>query len=153
MGFLALLLVMLAGWLVWTGRLQRMTMTDGAMLGLAIVGAILASRGGALMGGIPLAASALYALRRFAKQPRKRNAIPSPAPVPTHESATIRDARNLLGLDAQADAAAIRAAHRRLIAKNHPDAGGTQALAEKINEARDILLRHTNEKSRSHSEP
>ena len=36
--------------------------------------------------------------------------------------------------------AAIRAAHRRLIASVHPDKGGTEALAAQINAARDLLL-------------
>jgi len=36
----------------------------------------------------------------------------------------------------------IRAAHKRLIQKNHPDAGGSQDFASKINEARDILLKN-----------
>ena len=34
----------------------------------------------------------------------------------------------------------VKAAHKRLIQKNHPDTGGSQYLASKINEARDILL-------------
>ena len=151
MGFLALILVALAAWLIWTGRLQRMTMTDGIMLGLAIVGAVMAARGRPIIGGAPLALSMFYALRRF-KRPRIK-AFRTGTMRSTNESPTVRDARALLGLEPDADEAAIRAAHRRLIAKTHPDAGGTQALAEKINEARDILLRHASEKYRSHSEP
>ncbi|MCB2014897.1 MAG: DnaJ domain-containing protein [Sphingobium sp.] len=147
MGFLALLLVVLAAWLIWTGRLQRMTATDGIMLGLAIVGAIMAARGQPVIGGAPLAGAAIYALRRMSASRRAR---PAAAPSPTDNSA-LREARALLGLDEHADADAIRAAHRRLIAKTHPDAGGTQALAEKINQARDILLRHATERSGSHS--
>lgn len=151
MGFLALVLVVLAVWLIWTGRLQRMTMTDGIMLGLAIVGAVMAARGRPIIGGAPLALSALYAWRRFKRPPVAK--FRPKTMQSANESRAVRDASALLGLDANADESAIRAAHRRIIAKTHPDAGGTQALAEKINEARDILLRHVSEKSRSHSEP
>lgn len=51
------------------------------------------------------------------------------------------EARRLLGVDDDADAAAIRAAHRRLIARVHPDSGGNEELARKINAARDLLLK------------
>ena len=50
------------------------------------------------------------------------------------------EARALLGLSAGADAAAIRVAHRRLIARSHPDQGGSTELAARINTARDVLL-------------
>ncbi len=53
----------------------------------------------------------------------------------------IDDARRLLGVSAEAGEEEIRAAHRRLIARVHPDAGGNAALAQRINVARDVLLR------------
>lgn len=53
---------------------------------------------------------------------------------------TLPEARATLDLPAAADEAAIREAHRRLIAKVHPDAGGNAALAKRINVARDVLL-------------
>ena len=51
------------------------------------------------------------------------------------------EARDLLGLAPDADREAIIAAHRRLITRNHPDSGGTEALAAQLNAARDLLLR------------
>lgn len=54
---------------------------------------------------------------------------------------TPNEARRLLGIDPGADAEAIRAAHRRLIARVHPDSGGSEELAQKINMARDLLLK------------
>ncbi|GGB25254.1 hypothetical protein GCM10011380_13520 [Sphingomonas metalli] len=51
------------------------------------------------------------------------------------------EARAVLGLSAEADEAAIRAAHRRLLAGVHPDRGGSEDLARRVNAARDLLLR------------
>ena len=51
------------------------------------------------------------------------------------------DAARLLEVDPDADAETILAAHRRLIAKVHPDAGGSAELAARVNQARDTLLR------------
>lgn len=50
------------------------------------------------------------------------------------------EARALLGVSETADAEAVRAAHRRIIAKVHPDTGGTPDLARRTNIARDVLL-------------
>ncbi len=51
------------------------------------------------------------------------------------------DAAKLLEVAPDADADTIVAAHRRLIAKVHPDAGGSAKLAAQVNEARDILIK------------
>lgn len=53
---------------------------------------------------------------------------------------TIAEARAVLGLKASATAEDITLAHRRLIQKLHPDRGGNDYLAAKINQARDVLL-------------
>jgi len=50
------------------------------------------------------------------------------------------EARALLGLAPGASLEQIREAHRRLIAKVHPDAGGSAGLASQLNAARDALL-------------
>lgn len=50
------------------------------------------------------------------------------------------EARAVLGVPEDADADAIRRAHRRLIAGVHPDRGGSADLARRINAARDLLL-------------
>jgi DnaJ homolog subfamily C member 19 len=50
------------------------------------------------------------------------------------------EASRLLEVPLDASAPAIRAAHRRLIARVHPDVGGSADLTRRVNAARDIML-------------
>ncbi len=50
------------------------------------------------------------------------------------------EALRILGLAPDADTAAIKAAHLRLINSVHPDRGGSPFLAAQVNRARDVLL-------------
>jgi hypothetical protein len=68
--------------------------------------------------------------------PGWRDAAAEPADGPM----TRADALAILGLAEGADAGAIRAAHRRLMRTAHPDRGGSDWLAARINQARDLLL-------------
>lgn len=61
-------------------------------------------------------------------------------PQPSTTDVSVDEAYAILGLKPGADAAAITAAHHRLMKQLHPDHGGTDYLATKINRARDVLL-------------
>jgi DnaJ homolog subfamily C member 19 len=50
----------------------------------------------------------------------------------------------LLGVGERATLQEIRDAHRRLIARVHPDAGGSAELAIRVNAARDALIAELN---------
>ena len=54
---------------------------------------------------------------------------------------SIKEARDMLGLDVTATPAEVRQAHRRLMQQAHPDKGGTSGLAAQLNTARDRLLK------------
>lgn len=62
-------------------------------------------------------------------------------PAPRSEGLSLKEARDILGVAPDADAAAVNAAWRRLMARAHPDQGGTEGLAARLNAARDRLLK------------
>ena len=81
---------------------------------------------------------ALPFLQIWQKQHRTKTERSSPAP--TNSELTEDEAWQLLGLKPGANREEITKAHKSLIQKLHPDRGGNDYLAAKLNAARDLLL-------------
>ena len=118
--------------------------SGGVLLGLVTVALAITGRVGLAF----LAAAGAWALLTGTTPPWMRfpqgggdTGGPREAP-PTRRGAMSRsEALKVLGLGEAATEEQIRAAHRRLIQQIHPDKGGTDYLAAKINEAKDVLLK------------
>jgi DnaJ homolog subfamily C member 19 len=76
-------------------------------------------------------------------RPNQQQAGESSQPPPRRAAGgmSVDEAYQVLGLHPGATEAEIRAAHHRLMRTAHPDSGGSDWLATRINLARDVLLR------------
>jgi hypothetical protein len=103
---------------------------------------ILTGRGGIALGAIVMFGPLLWQQWKAAqRKPAGPGATGgSPPPRRTGGPMTRDEAYQVLGLAPGANEADIRAAHRRLMRGAHPDSGGSDWLAARINQARDILL-------------
>lgn len=130
------LILLLAGGLLWawsSGRLKSFTYEDGIAAALFLLGLRFLTNGRVLPGALLMAGALLWAAHR--RRRRVRPAMP------------VEDARALLGVAPDATLADIRAAHRRLISRVHPDAGGSAELANRVNVARDTLVAELNRRT------
>jgi hypothetical protein len=118
----------------WSGKLKGFTYEDGIAAAVFLLGVRLLTTGRVLIGAVLMTGAILWAAYR---RPRRRKTIAMP----------VDDARKLLGLGPDATLADIRDAHRRLIAKVHPDAGGSAELAHRVNNARDTLVAELNRRT------
>lgn len=148
LGILALIVAVgAAGWLLL--RIARGDGSEGdarnitllkAVIWLGLVAALFAARLWPLAFMVLFAAGAVMAIE-FWRGDRVEIAEADARPARTpRRTMGLDEAASVLGLDVEASAEEIRAAHRKLIAQIHPDKGGTDYLAAKINEARDLLL-------------
>jgi hypothetical protein len=67
--------------------------------------------------------------------------------LPRRRPVSIREALAMFELTPAAGPDEIQAAYRRLIARVHPDAGGSRELAARVNNARDILIADWNRRA------
>jgi predicted small integral membrane protein len=63
------------------------------------------------------------------------------AVAPRTDALSEAEARSLLGVSADATPQEINSAWKRLMGRAHPDQGGTEGLASRLNAARDRLLK------------
>jgi len=136
-----------AGWLLL--RVARANESDSGahnvtllkvVIWLGLVAALFAAKLWPLAFMVLFAAGAVMAIE-FWRGDRIESAEADARPARAPQRAmSLDEAASVLGLDIDANAEEVRAAHRKLIAQIHPDKGGTDYLAAKINEARDLLL-------------
>jgi hypothetical protein len=108
----------------------------------------LSGRGGIALGPLMLFGPLIWRRLRGAPPaaPPPGGPPPGPPPGPQQRSRsgamTLDEAYEVLGLAPGASEAEIRAAHRRLMRVAHPDSGGSDWIAARVNQARDLLLKH-----------
>lgn len=108
------------------------------ILGAVLLGgAVLAATRGSFLGASAMSAAAIYLILSS----RVRPVAERVAPTPVSGRLTEAEARSILGVGAEASKSEIQAAWRRLMARAHPDQGGTEGLAARVNAARDRLLK------------
>lgn len=137
-------------------RERRKLLLQWLLIGLALVAVLLAISGrlhwvgAAVAVVLPVLGKALGWLGRHlpwlapliakraqaGQQEQQSTDTDSPPPL------TDEEARRLLGVGANASRGEIVDAHRRLIQKLHPDRGGNDYLASRINAAKERLLRN-----------
>ena len=148
LGLIALLIAAIAGgWLLFrVARAERsdsdrnITLLKGAML-LGLVAVLFAAKLWPLAFMVLFAVGAVMAIEIWRGSQMETEARDAPTPPRTLPAMTSEEALSILGLESDANAEDVRAAHRKLISQIHPDKGGTDYLASKINEARDLLLK------------
>ena len=139
--FGGLIWLALAGVALWALiRLGRQTegprrghwrVTATIVAAACLAGGLLAlSRGGWLIGGGLIIAGLWLTISS------RQRTVARPTPQAEMSEA---EARSILGVGQDADEAAVHAAWRRLMARAHPDQGGTEGLAARLNAARDRL--------------
>lgn len=127
----------------WSRLRKSGRKVPAAWLGIAgtLIGTMMIARGMPMIGGLLATGSGLW-LRFGGSLPGMK---PTPdEPAPSRAELSLLDAADLLGVPVDASREDIHAAYRKLMARNHPDAGGSAGLAARINAARDLLLKAQN---------
>lgn len=138
---MGLIWLALAGITVWAlVRLGRQAegprrghwrVTATLLSAVLLAGGVLAAARGAWITALVLEGAGLWLVLGS----RIRTAVRRP------EVMSAAEARSLLGVQADATPEQVQAAWRRLMARAHPDQGGSEGLAAQLNAARDRLKR------------
>ncbi len=137
------LAILIYGAMMWYANTDVVSVKKG-LISLAFIGLLLAAglliinvaRGN--VGFLPL----LIILFPIVKKLRAQNKSQSfHQRSSTGSSMTRAEAFDILGLKEGASDQEIKAAYRKLIASAHPDTGGTDWMAAKLNEAKRLLLK------------
>lgn len=107
---------------------------------LALVAALAAAKLWPLAFMVLIAAGAVMGIEVWRAQAIKHDETMPPPAIPLSVMKA-KEAASILGVSEDANASDIREAHRKLISQLHPDKGGTDYLAAKINDARKVLLK------------
>lgn len=75
------------------------------------------------------------------REDAERHAHAGQGGAPGAGAMTQQEAYEILGLQPGASEEAIREAHRSLMKRIHPDAGGSSGLAARVNQAKDVLVK------------
>ena len=146
-----LVAVAAAGWLLFRlagndeSRGERPMTVLKVVVWLALTAALLAAKLWPLAFMVLIAAGGVAAIEAWRARAESSEMSETPSSGPPVRRMTEDEALSVLGLSRGANAEEIRAAHRKLISQLHPDKGGTDYLASKINEARDFLMRQIGE--------
>jgi hypothetical protein len=145
-GLLAAIAVMLGlGYVLARMKTQTAAQTLRVILGIGgvLIGVILTVRGLAAA-GLPLIGAALGLLGvalRGGQAPKGRSGGSGEGAAQRRSGAmSRREAAQVLGVAETASESEINKAYRDLMKKVHPDAGGNDALAARVQEAREVLL-------------
>jgi hypothetical protein len=126
------------------GMFSRAQIATLKSLGIwvAAIGGLLLATLLLFTGRLPLAISALMMLGPLVWSwvAQVKPTTGGARPVPRSGPMTRAEAYEVLGLRPGASAAAIKTAHLNLMRSVHPDHGGSDWLAARINQARDVLL-------------
>jgi len=147
LGFIALLFAVgAAGWLLrrlatgHDGEERNVTLLKLAVwFGLAA--ALFAAKLWPLAFMVLIAAGGVMGIESWRRKTINEEERQARPPAPMHKAMSYDEAKAVLGITDGANEEEVKSAHKKLISQIHPDKGGTDYLAAKINEARDVLLR------------
>lgn len=139
-----ILLALVAGgllfWMWRNGELRALKTNDVIAAATGMAGLWVLFHGGLVTGLLLLGGAGFYGSRRRLAT----RFFTAPAVPPMR----LDEARRVLDVPLGADALTIKAAHRRLVARVHPDQGGSAELAARVNAARDMLLSELDRRQR-----